>query len=73
MNIGRMKFGGADGVWRLPEVLAYTGMSESTIRRRIKYDGFPASERLGGGESRAVGWRAAEVKAWVAGRFRRAA
>ena len=68
MNIGHM-----DGIWRLREVLAYTGMSETTLRRRIKYDAFPPSVRLGGGKARAVGWDAAKVKAWVAGRFRRAA
>ena len=62
-----------DGIWRLREVLKYIGISESTLRRRMREASFPAPVTLGGGKSRSVGWRAAEVKAWVAGLHRRAA
>lgn len=56
-----------EGIWRLREVLDYTRLSESTLRRRIRDGSFPASVPLGGRRSRAVGWRAAEVRDWLAG------
>ena len=61
------------GIWRLPKVMEFTQLSESTIRRRMREGSFPLSRPLGNGKSRAIGWDAAEVEAWAAGLFRRAA
>lgn len=49
-------------VLRLPEVLALTGLSRSTIYSRMSQGEFPTSVRLG---LRAVGWRAADVYEWI--------
>ena len=48
---------------RLPEVIALTGLSESTLRRKEKAAQFPAHVRLG---PNAVAWRESEVAAWMA-------
>ncbi len=47
---------------RLPEVLARTGLSRSTIYVRLAAGCFPQPVSLGG---RAVGWIEAEVDEWV--------
>ena len=47
---------------RLPEVLARTGLSRSTIYVRLDQGRFPRPVSLGG---RAVGWIEAEVDEWV--------
>ena len=47
---------------RLPEVLARTGLSRSTIYLRVAAGCFPQPVSLGG---RAVGWIEAEVDEWV--------
>ena len=47
---------------RLPEVLARTGLSRSTIYVRLAEGCFPRPVALGG---RAVGWIEAEVDEWV--------
>ena len=47
---------------RLPEVMARTGLSRSTIYVRVAAGAFPRPVALGG---RAVGWIEAEVDAWV--------
>ena len=50
-------------ILRLPAVKARTGLSRSTIYRRIHSPGdFPAPVFLGG---RAVGWIEAEIDAWL--------
>jgi len=49
-------------ILRFPEIQRRTGLSRSTIWRRIQQETFPAPVSLGG---RAVGWRAAEVEAWI--------
>ena len=46
-------------ILRMTEVVDRTGLSESSIRRRVADDEFPAPLRLGGAKSRAVGWRTA--------------
>jgi len=48
---------------RLPEVLAITGLSEATLRRKEKAGLFPQRIRLG---PNAVAWRESDVSAWVA-------
>ena len=52
-------------ILRLPEVLAMTGLSRTTLWRRVKAGDFPARVRLGGRRSRAVGWRRADVERWL--------
>ena len=47
---------------RLPEVLARTGLSRSTIYVRLEQGRFPRPVSLG---SRAVGWVEAEVDEWM--------
>ena len=47
---------------RLPEVLARTGLSRSTIYVRLEQGRFPRPVSLGG---RAVGWIEAEVDDWT--------
>lgn len=48
---------------RLPEVMALTGMSRSTLYERIRTDGFPRQIRLGERMSR---WREEDVRTWMA-------
>ena len=50
-------------ILRLPDVKATTGLSRSTIYKRISEDSFPKPVILGGG--RAVGWIGEEINAWV--------
>lgn len=57
-------------ILRLPEVLAMTGLSRSSLYRRINSGDFPAPILLGGDDSRAVGWRRSEVEAWIESRPR---
>ncbi|MCY3808963.1 MAG: AlpA family transcriptional regulator [Gemmatimonadetes bacterium] len=47
---------------RLPEVLARTGLSRSTIYVRLEQGRFPRPVSLG---ARAVGWIEAEVDDWI--------
>ena len=47
---------------RLPEVLARTGLSRSTIYVRLEQERFPRPVSLG---ARAVGWIEAEVDEWI--------
>ena len=49
-------------VWRLPEVIVQTGLSRSTIYEMIKRGEFPRQFNLG---TRAVGWVAGDVLAWL--------
>jgi len=51
---------------RLPEVLARTGLSRSTIYVRLEQGRFPRPVSLG---SRAVGWIEAEVDEWMCERI----
>ena len=47
---------------RLPEVIARTGLSRSTIYVRLEQGRFPRPVSLGG---RAVGWIEAELDEWL--------
>ena len=51
---------------RLPEVMARTGLSRSTIYVRLAAGCFPRPVALG---RRAVGWIEAEIEEWVAERI----
>ncbi|MCP3930234.1 MAG: AlpA family phage regulatory protein [Bacteroidetes bacterium] len=47
---------------RLPAVLKITGLKKSTVYANAKAGTFPKPVRLG---SRAVAWRADELKRWI--------
>lgn len=50
-------------LWRLPRVLAATGLSRSALYRAVAEGSFPRPVRLGGTAS--VAWRSVEVVAWI--------
>lgn len=52
---------------RIQEVMNATGLSRSTIWRRVRGGEFPTPLRLGGLSSRSVGWREEDVEAWLEG------
>lgn len=54
----------ADDILRLPQVIARTGLSRSSIYSRINDQTFPQPMRLGG--RRAVGFLSSEIDAWIA-------
>lgn len=62
-------------VLRLPSVQACVGLSRSSVYAKLDPNStshdptFPRPVRLGGERSRAVGWLAADVEAWIAGVF----
>jgi prophage regulatory protein len=49
-------------LWRLPRVIAETGLSKSEIYRRIKCGTFVNPVRLG---ARAIAWDSSAVQAWI--------
>ncbi len=53
-------------IWRLPEVMAHTGLSRSTIYSKISKDEFPQSINLG---IRSVGWLSDDVEQWIQDRI----
>ncbi len=56
---------------RLPEVMRLTGLSKSTIGRKMEAGTFPRSVSLGGtGRRPHVGWHLREVRAWLRTRAR---
>ncbi len=60
-----------DRVVRLPELLHLTGLSKSTIYRKIGRGTFPYPVSLGGtGRRPHVGWFLREVRAWLRTRAR---
>ena len=52
-------------ILRLPEVLEIVGVSRSTISRWVEKREFPAPIKLGGSNSRCVGWLSHEVYDWM--------
>ena len=54
-----------DRLIRLKEVLRLTGLSRSSLYRKIRAGTFPESVELG---ERVVGWWESEVRAWMASR-----
>ena len=56
-----------DRLLRLAEVMRKTGLSESTIYRRMKEGSFPQSVSLG---PACVRWLMSEVQAWVTDRIK---
>ena len=59
-----------DRILRLTEVLELTGLSKSTLYRRLAAGEFPQQAKLGGPSSRAVGWFEDEIDAWMDGLVR---
>ncbi len=53
-------------IMRAKEVEELVGFSRTTLWRRIRDKQFPAPLRLGGSNSRAVGWRVEEIDRWIA-------
>jgi prophage regulatory protein len=54
-----------DELWNVRTITAKTGLARSTIYAYIKQGLFPRQRRLGPGR---VGWRATEVRSWIASR-----
>ena len=54
-----------DRILRIPEVVKITGLSRTTIWRRVKSGDFPAPVRLGSLATRSVGWRESQIKQWL--------
>ena len=54
-----------DRILRTPEVVKLTGLSRTTIWRRVRSGDFPAPVKLGSLASRSVGWRESEIEEWI--------
>ena len=52
-------------ILRQREVTTLTGLSKTTLWRRVRAKEFPPALRLGGPGTRAVGWRRSEVEQWL--------
>ena len=53
-------------IWRLPEVMARTGLPRSTVYHKMSLDEFPQSINLG---LRSVGWISEQVEEWIQDRI----
>lgn len=47
---------------RVPEAAAFVGLSRSTIYHNMKHGMFPAPMKL---SHKAIGWRVADLQAWL--------
>lgn len=54
-------------IMRIRAVLKETGLSKTTLWRRVHSGDFPAPLRLGGPGTKAVGWLSTEVADWMDG------
>lgn len=54
-----------DHIYREPNVVEVTGLSRSTIWRRIRAGDFPPPIRLSPGTK---GWKASDIQQWIAAR-----
>jgi len=52
-------------ILRRREVLRLTGLPSTTLWRRVRDGHFPEPIRLGGPNTRAVGWRRSDIEAWL--------
>ena len=52
-------------ILRQREVTTLTGLSKTTLWRRVRAKDFPPALRLGGPGTRAVGWRRSDVEEWL--------
>lgn len=55
-------------ILRMSAVLKCTGLSRSTLWRRIRSGDFPPAVRLGGPETRSVGWKTSDIELWIRNR-----
>lgn len=53
-----------DAMLRQPEVLRRTGLSRTTIWRKVRAGDFPAPRQLG---PNSIGWSEPEIAAWLEG------
>jgi len=53
-------------ILRLPEVKTQTGLSRSSIYKRISESKFPKQINLGG---RAIGWLESDIQNWIKSRL----
>ena len=56
----------AEQIYRLPQVLALTGLGRSTLYAMMERGEFPRALRLG---ARARGWKESQLDEWLAGRL----
>ena len=52
-------------ILRTREVVAAIGLSKTTIWRRVRSGEFPLPVKLGGPESRSIGWRQDDIDEWI--------
>ncbi len=57
-----------DEMLRAPQVMARTGLSRTTLWRRVRAGTFPAPHELG---QNSIGWLASEITVWIESRTRR--
>ena len=50
---------------RMAEVVQVTGLSKTTLWRRVKAGDFPPPVRFGSLATRSVGWRESEIEGWL--------
>ena len=54
-------------IMRIREVIEVTGLSRTTIWRRVRDDEFPVPLKLGSLKTRSVGWREKDIEDWLDG------
>ena len=54
-----------DRILRTPEVVRATGLSKTTIWRRVRSGDFPVPLKLGSLGTRSVGWREGDIEEWM--------
>ena len=57
-----------DRIMRTPEVVRATGLSKTTIWRRVRGGDFPAPVKLGSLATRSIGWREDDAESWIESR-----
>ena len=57
-----------DRILRTPEVVRATGLSNTTIWRRVRSGEFPAPVKLGSLATRSIGWRQSVIDDWITNR-----
>ena len=54
-----------DRILRTPEVVKLTGLSKTTIWRRVRSGDFPVPLKLGSLGTRSIGWREGDIEGWM--------
>ena len=57
-----------DRILRTPEVVRATGLSKTTIWRRVRSGDFPAPVKLGSLATRSIGWWQSVIDDWITNR-----